>query len=304
MPVPKGGSASILTRDVIVLGSCWGASVVLQRIAVAEIQPLWLVALRLVAALAFFLPFLPRIRRVLDKNPRSLLDIGVVGALNPVGSALFSALALQFASSGLVALFVSLGPLFAALMAEVLPGKSRLGRGQLAGLIGAFGGVALLVTTRSTGLGAAVPADLRGYALALAVALSLALSSVYADRRLEVTDPLAIASGQIAAGLLLVLLLLPFMGGRVAPATFSAQAWLAVVLSGALGLGGSFVLLASMVKRHGPTAALVALYVTPLAAAGLGVVLLGESVTFPMAAGGALILGGVFLFTHQWTVAV
>jgi len=39
----------------------------------------------------------------------------------------------------------------------------------------------------------------------------------------------------------------------------SAPAWLAVVLSGAFGLGALFALLAGMVERQGPTAAMLAL---------------------------------------------
>ena len=59
-------------------------------------------------------------------------------------------------------------------------------------------------------------------------------------------------------------------GEPLPTAGLSAQSWLAVLLSGAIGLGASFVLLLAVIRRHGPTAALLLLYVVPLSAAGLG----------------------------------
>jgi drug/metabolite transporter (DMT)-like permease len=73
-------------------------------------------------------------------------------------------------------------------------------------------------------------------------------------------------------------------------AEISAAAWLAIVLSGAIGLSASFVLFVHMIGRHGPTAALLATYVMPMVATLLGVLVLGETITPTMLAGSALVL--------------
>ena len=126
-------SVSALSRDVALLGLIWGASVVLQRAAVAEVEPFSLVGLRLLAALAFFLPFMPRVRG-LSADPWRLLDVVVLGAMNPVTTGVLSALALSFASSGLVAVLTSLAPLLTALLARWLVGERPLTRpGRSAG---------------------------------------------------------------------------------------------------------------------------------------------------------------------------
>ena len=65
-----------------------------------------------------------------------------------------------------------------------------------------------------------------------------------------------------------------------------------------IGLSASFVLLLRIIKNHGPTAAMLNLYVVPATAAGLGVVALGETITPTMLLGAALVLGGVFVFTR------
>lgn len=290
--------AWVLARDVLLLGGTWGSSLVLQRLALAQLQPLPLVALRLVCALLFFLPVLPRVRRGLAVGPGVLLAMAVVGALNPAGSALFSALALQFASAGLVAVLSTLAPLFVALLARFSADEPPLRPGQLAGLGLAFGGVALLIATRSTGLAASNAGDVLGYLFGLAVPLSIGLAAVVARRHLRSVDPLASAAGQMAAGLVFVLPVQVLAGDSVAVLSLGVETWLAVLLSGALGLGASFVLLASMIRRHGPTGALTALFVVPLTAASLGVLMLGETLSPPLLLGGALVLGGVSLFAR------
>ena len=298
---PPRAPASALARDVVVLGLIWGSSVVFQRIAVAEIESVPLIALRLLAAVAFFLPFLPRVWRGLAGSPRRLFDVGFTGALNPTFCGILSGLALQFASSGLVAVLISLGPLFTALLAKLTLDEPPLGRKRLGGLAVAFGGVALLIATRSTGLGDGADGDLRGHALALTIALAMAVAAVYARRHLAGVDPLAGSAGQNMGGLLLIgpvaVLLAGTPVGAFEPGAVSRLAWLAIVASGTFGLGGSFVLYLGLIARHGPTAAMLALYVMPIFATVLGAIFLGETITAPMAAGAALVLAGVVLFT-------
>jgi drug/metabolite transporter (DMT)-like permease len=177
--------------------------------------------------------------------------------------------------------------------------EGPLRRDQLTGLAAAFAGVVVLIATRSTGLTDVAKGDPRGHLMALTVALMTALSAIYSRRRLVNTDPVAAAAGQIAAGLLFVALVTMSLGERVAIGTVTIQGWLAVILSGAVGLSASFILFLGMIARHGPTASLLALYVMPVAAALLGAVFLRESITLPMAVGSILVLAGVFLFTRR-----
>ncbi len=298
-PSAHAAAPTALLRDVVVLGAVWGSSVVFQRMAVAEVAPLPLVVLRLAAALLFFAPFLPRVWRGLTASRRRFVDVCLVGAVNPCLCGVLSALALLYASSGLVAVLISLAPLLTALLATLVLGERIPARGQLAGLAAAFAGVAVLLVTRSTGLGLVQAGDLRGHALALAVALLMAVVTVYTRLRLGGADPLAMAAGQIVGGLLVSVPLTLLLGETIALAEVSARAWLAIVASGSVGLGASFVLFLGMIERHGPTASLLALYVMPVAAATLGAVFLDETITPPMGVGAALVLLGVVLFTRR-----
>lgn len=281
------------------LGAVWGSSVMFQRMAVAEVAPLPLVVLRLVAALVFFVPFLPRVWRGLTASRRRSIDVCLVGAVNPCLCGVLSAQALLYASSGLVAVLISLAPLLTALLATLVLGERIPTRIQLAGLAAAFAGVAVLLVTRSTGLGPFQGGDLRGHALALAVALLMALVTVYARLRLGGADPLAMAAGQIVGGLVFSVPVTLLLGETVALTEVRVQTWVAIVASGSVGLGASFVLFLGMIERHGPTASLLALYVMPVAAASLGAIFLDETITPSMSVGAALVLLGVVLFTRR-----
>ena len=288
-----------LLRDVVVLGAVWGSSVMFQRMAVAEVSPLPLVVLRLAAALLFFVPFLPRVWRGLTADRRRFVDVCLVGAVNPCLCGILSAQALLYASSGLVAVLISLAPLLTVLLSILVLGERIPSRIQLAGLAAAFAGVAVLLVTRSTGLGPLQDGDLRGHAMALAVALLMACVTVYARLRLGGADPLAMAAGQIVGGLLVSLPVMLLVGETVALAEVGVQSWVAIVASGSVGLGASFVLFLGMIGRHGPTASLLALYVMPVAAATLGALFLDETITPQMGVGAVLVLLGVVLFTRR-----
>jgi drug/metabolite transporter (DMT)-like permease len=282
-----------LAGSVLVLGAMLGASLVLQRAALADLAPLAVALFRLLAGLAFFIPLLPHLRLGQLRTRRVLLDVGVVGALCPGLSILCLTFALQFASSGLVALLTALAPLFAAGLGSLGSTELTLCRRQLAGIAAACGGAVLLLATRSTGLGAG-DGDVLGPLLAVANAGCYAASAVYAGRRLRTLDPLTLAAGQTAAGLLVLAPVVGVLG--VSAVHLTPLASVAVLLSGALGLGGVFLLQARMVRAHGSTATLLALYVMPIAAGLLGVALLGEAVTAPLAAGAALVLLGLSLY--------
>jgi drug/metabolite transporter (DMT)-like permease len=271
----------------------------LQRLAVAEVSPFPLVALRLLAAVAVFVPFGPRIGRAVAARPHLLFHFCVIGALNPVLSGLFTALALQRASSGLVAVLQTMSPVWAAALVYLLLHEEAPGRRPLGGLAVALGGVVVLLLTASSGIGAAPTTDVTGLLLAMAAPLAAALGSLYVRRHLLGTPALVAAGGQITAACLLALPLSLIAGQQPRLTEISGQAWLAIVLSGAIGLSAAFVLFVHMIGRRGPTAALLPTYVMPVIATVLGVLVLDETTTLPMLAGSVLVLVGVVIFTQD-----
>jgi drug/metabolite transporter (DMT)-like permease len=272
--------------------------VLLQRVAVAEVAPVPLVALRLVCAALVLLPFAGRLRQAIAGRPRLILDFFAIGVLNPVLSGAFTALALQRASSGVVAVLQTLSPIATAAVAYVFLREETPGWQRLCGLLVALGGVALLVVTGTSGLPGESTGDVSGLLFALAGPLTVSVAAVYVRRNLSGISALVTASGQITAACLVAVIVAMLAGGQVTLADISSRVWFAIFLSGAIGLSASFVLFVRMIGRHGPTAAVLATYVMPVVATLLGVMILGETITPPMLAGSLLVLVGVVVFSQ------
>ncbi len=254
--------------------------------------------MRLICAALVLLPFAGRLVQAIAVRPPLILHFFAIGVLNPVLSGVCTALALQRASSGVVAVLQTLSPIATAAVAYVFLGEKTTGWQRLGGLALALGGVALLILTGTSGLSAESTGDISGLLLALAGPVTVSLAAVYVRRNLSGTPALVTASGQITAACLVAVTVAFGADRQLAFPEITNRAWLAIFLSGAIGLSASFVLFVRMISRHGPTAAVLATYVMPVVAAVLGVIVLGETVTPSMLAGSLLVLIGVVLFSQ------
>ena len=288
------GSDQSWTRLGLVLlaGLALGSTTVATRIGVQELHPLTLVALRVLVGVAAFAIVLGALRRPLPRG--HWRDLAVVGLANTAFPLVAFTIALQSISSGVLTIFLSLIPLFTALMAHVWLKGERLHGARLAGLLVALSGVVVLLATRTTGLNGGAPADLRGHALALAGALTNAFGAVYVRRRLSDVDPLALTAGQMLLSL-----------GLLAPAALALgsldfsgvtwRGWGAVAYMALVGSFLGFYVIYTLIRRYGATTGALPGYVVPVVAFGLGPLLLGEVVGPALLAGVALTLAGVFI---------
>jgi drug/metabolite transporter (DMT)-like permease len=280
---------------VLLAGLAFGTSVVMSRIGLYEIPPLWLVLLRLATATAGFAVVLAVLRRSLPRTLRQWRDIILVGICN-VGVPLVAfTLSLQFISSGVLTILLALIPLFTGLLAHFWLAQEKLSRYKLMGLILSLAGVLFLLATRTTGIqGNGAGIDLRGYGLALAGTLSTAFAAVYTRLRLHSVDVVTLTAGQMAAGAVVVM---PFalLLSDVNFAAVSWRGWSAVVYCGLIGSCLAFLLMFSLIQRFGATSGALPGYVVPVVSILLGAILLGEVVSGSLLVGAGVTLAGVFL---------
>jgi drug/metabolite transporter (DMT)-like permease len=178
-------------------------------------------------------------------------------------------------------------PLFTAIVAAgaVRRLPTRL---QATGLVVGFAGVVAIslpsVGSGSTALGVGLvllAAFLYGFAFNIAAPLQRRYGSL----------PVILRAQAVA-----IVLMLPF---AIAGATQSSFGWgslLAVMALGSLGTALAFFWFTTLIGRVGSTRASVAIYLVPLVAIVLGVVLLDESVH------AAALLGTVLVLTGAWIV--
>ncbi len=269
----------------------WGLSFVATRFAVHSIPPLTLAFLRFLIATVVLLALARHRYGPVRFRRRDRWDVVWMGLTGVTLAFVFENVGLAHTSASHGALLVSLTPLATA-GAEALLGRSRMGGRAIAGLVAALGGVLLIVGAGGGG------ATLEGDLLMLAtvgcwVAYSFLTERVTGRYPAVVVTAWSIAAGTVAlAPLALVELWRQGMGVPGWPA-LAATVYLGIFCS-ALG----YVWWNRALSVLGVTVTNALIYGIPLVGVVAGIVLLGEPLTWKVAAGAVLIVGGVVTATR------
>jgi drug/metabolite transporter (DMT)-like permease len=133
----------------------------------------------------------------------------------------------------------------------------------------------------------------------LAASASYGLSYVYMGRYLagRGLPPIVLSASQLAAGAVLMALVVP-IGGLTAP-TWRLDAVAALLILGVLGTSLAYVLNYRLIQDEGAARASVTTYLLPVVALILGALVVHESITLAMIAGMLLVLIGVALVNRR-----
>ena len=272
---------------LVALAAIWGASFIFIRIAVVSLGAIGTAETRLVlagATIALVLALSGK-RLELARHWRHFTVVGVLNSAAPF--VLFSWSAYHLPASYLVVLNAT-APLLGAVVAAAWLGDPVTARAAL-GLVAGLAGVATLV-----GLGpvAATPVAIAAALAALAAALSYALASAYVKRQSYAVDPAVLAGGSNVAA---AAVLLPFaLAAPPARLPTADVVWAAAAL-GVLCTGVAYLLYFRLISDVGPARALTVTFLIPVFGTLWGALFLGEAITAPMLAGGALVLVGTGL---------
>ncbi|HET9495956.1 MAG TPA: DMT family transporter [Chloroflexia bacterium] len=283
------------------LGAIWGASFMFIKVGGAEMQPFFLVEMRLgLAALTMVLISLTdrTIWRGLREHWRPLTVMGLINCAIPYTLITWGE---EHISSGLAAIYNAVTPLWAAGLGLVWAWAERLSLGRLAGLLVGLAGVVLVVSGNiSQGLGG--PMSLAGQGAVLVAALSYAVSGIFAKHTLSGVPLRVAATGQLLAG---ALMLLPFAATQIPPRVPSALALGAVTVLAVLGTSIATMMLYWLLGRVGATRTMLVTYLLPGFALMWGALFLNEAITLTAVAGLALVLLGIAITSGRgsWLVA-
>ena len=285
---------------VTLLGIMFGTTLLASRFSVGKFEPTTYTGLRLsIAALAHSLVYFFAIRgrawpRGKDLWWRATL-LGVLGTALPMNLIVIS---LQFQSSGLTSMLLTLGPALTVLMAHFALHDERLTARKALGVGLALSGALLLAVLGESGLPDVSRADPIGYLLVITAAVLGSGMTVYARKFMQAMDAFDVASIRMFAASLftmpLSILLFGFDLGQVTPQGFFVLGWAALV-----GTFLGMLLAFYNIQRFGATPAAMVLYVIPIVASTGGVLLLGEQITPGMLAGVSLIVGGIAILNHR-----
>jgi len=269
----------------------WGLTFVPSKIALAEMGPFTLAALRFCVALAILLPTLSRSRLSSDELRqlpwRTLATLGFTGVALYFGFQNLGLARTSATEAGLIS--GSVPAVTAALSALVL--RERLPIPRILGIAGSMAGVAVMILGSSPSGGGSLAGDL----LMLVSAVAWA---IYTLTNKEI-------GGKVPDGFLLVstiafgaLFLAPAAVFEVATAGFgpiSLDGWLSVLF---LGLGGSaaaFFCWNAALRRLDASEASTYINLVPLVTVLSAALMLGERPAPSQLLGGALVIAGVYL---------
>ena len=223
--------------------------------------------------------------------------LAALSLLGMVTTQLLQAWALAVSGSAKTAWLIAVNPVVTAAMAVVLLGETL--RGKVLGLTVAFIGV-LLVSGEGRPLAdlMALPST-RGDLLTLLSTLTFAFYTVFGRQQAIEGDPPIVALhiiGFAALGYFPGFLL---SGGLAQLARLSGPEWLALAYLGAGCSGIAFFLYYLALEHLEASRAASFIYVEPLIAQAVGVLVMGEALSPVVLAGGAAIIAGIYLVSRS-----
>jgi drug/metabolite transporter (DMT)-like permease len=267
---------------LLTLSVLWGGSFFFLKVLVDQL-PFFTVVLGRVGFAALALNLLLIARR--DFMPRDLRLWGaffVMGLLNNVAPFSLIAFGETRISSGLASILNATTPIFTVLVAHVFTSNEKLGWAKSIGVLLGFAGVATLIGPGAlTGLG---QNDLAGETACLLAALTYAFAGVY-GRRFKGVPPLKVATGQITASTLVLAPIAACVDRPWALAPPSVNVWLAFAGISILSTALAYILFFRILATAGASNVMLVTFLLPVSAMSLGVLFLGERVTWLTLAG-------------------
>lgn len=271
----------------------WGVNFSVVKYALDDFSPLSFTVARFGLAAGFLFLVMLATRESFSLERR---DRGPLIRLGFIGITMYNLLfmyGLKYTTASNSALFISLSPLFAALILAFSE-KSRIGFPAAGGLLLSTAGVYLILRSNAGGIRFSRH-DVFGDVLTLFAAMLWALYTIQARPLLEKYAPVKITAYSMAAG---AVMLLPLGAPDLVTQPWSAiswKSWAAFCFSAFISAGVAFTLWYGGVKRIGVARTVVYHYLVPFIAVLFAALFLHERITLLQVIGGGMILTGVYL---------
>jgi len=282
---------------LVAMACCWGGTYVAGRILGPQITPFSGAFLRFVVALLALGPYLFATEERPRLNAKLVLLLLAIGA---TGIAIYNFLflwGLKSVPAGRTAVIISSNPVFVALASRFLF-KDRLGGMGILGILLCLVGAAIAIghgNPLALFSGQVTPGDLS----IIAAMFCWAAFSVLGKFAVGKITPLASVTLACLFGALMLLPPALREGLAAQAARLDLMGWGSIVFLGIFGTALGFVWFYEGIRAIGATRAAVFINITPVSAALLGAVILGERIGRSLVVGGILVLVGVALTNRR-----
>lgn len=274
------------------MGLVWGASFLFMKVALEGVSVGQVVWVRLVFGAITLGIIAVATRSRLPREPIVWLHFVVVAFTYCILPYLLFAWAEQYVSSSLASIYNAVTPITTAILVTAAFRVEKLNRDQVLGV--AIGVVGVIVVVGPWQI-AALTGSIWGQLACLGAVTCYGFSFGYlrrfiSHRQIPATTTALMNIG-IAAAIMVALTPVLALG----PITFSWPVLLSLLALGALGTGVAYIWNMNVLRAWGPTAASGVTYVTPVVGVALGILVLGETLSWNEPVGAAVVLAGILL---------
>lgn len=271
------------------LGMLWGMSFLFIRQAVPEFGALALIEVRVALAAVALAPIVIARGQVtaMLANWRAIAVMGVLHYAIPFSLYAYAMLTL---SAGYSSIINAAAPIFTGIITYSWLGE-RHGTSRVAGLLLGLVGVVVLVWEK---LAVGGGPDALAVLATIGAAFCYGLAAVLAKRQLAGVNSLAVAGGSMSFA---AVVLLPFAIWFWPATSPTPGAWSMAAALGIICTALAFVLYFRLIASAGAVNSITVTFLIPVFAVAFGVLLLQETVSATMIAGGAIVALGTALAT-------
>lgn len=277
------------------LALLWGSSYLFIKVAVAEIPPITLIAMRVSGATLFLFVVLLLRGGQMPRDARTWAMLGVQAFFNSIGAWTVLAWGQQFVGAGLASVLNSTSPIFVFLFTALITRHEALGGRKLAGAVLGLAGVVLIVGVDAlSGLGRAVAGQLA----CLAGAILYAGAAIY-GKKFAKLGALETALGTMTWASV-VLIPLAFVLEEPLSLRPGLPALIAMAVLSAFCTGAALLVYFRLVHTLGSLGVASQSYLRAGIGVLLGIALLDEALTLPVAIGLMVAIAGVALINAPY----
>jgi len=275
----------------LALGLAWGSSFLWIKIAIAEIGPFTLVALRLLFGFMGLLAVVAYSRPRWPAAQRLWWVLVVLGLTNTAVPFVLISWGELYIDSAVAAVLNSTVPLFTMLIAHLFLSDDRITVPRIIGLLVGFGGVIVLLS-RDLDFQSGLSGGVLGQGAVLLAALFYAGSGVFARRNTQGLSPIVQALVPLIVADSAIWLAVPL---TESPFTLPQLpiTWIAILWLGLIGSCFAYLLYYYLLHSVGPTRTTLVTYIFPLVGVALGVIFLNEVLDWHLFVGGTLVVGSI-----------
>jgi drug/metabolite transporter (DMT)-like permease len=283
---------TLTALQFVLAGVIWGSSFLFMKVALVGLSPAQVAWSRLILGALTLGLFVALRRESLPRRAKLWAHMTVLAVSFCVVPFLLFSWAQQYVSSGLASIYNATTPIMTAVMAGLLFRVEKLRLVQIAGiLVGITGVMVIIAPWRGLDLDQSLIAQLAILGATACYGFSLAYMRRFVSDSGMTALVFSFLNIGIAAAIMAVLT--PVL--VLTPVALDPWIVGSVVLLGCLGTGVAYIWNQNVLRAWGPTRASTVTYITPVVGVALGILILGESISWNEPVGALVVFLGILL---------